>query len=110
VTWSIKRNDRAPSFTAQLIENGSPMTGLAGATAKFIMKEDGAAEADDPKVDAEATITDEDLAMVQYDWADGDTDTVGLYRAEFEITYSNGLTRTVPTRDYLYVRVLADLG
>lgn len=110
MTWSIKQNDREPAFSAQLLENGSPMKNLAGASVKFLMKAESAPKADPPKVSAAATITDEELAMVQYDWATDDTDTVGLYRAEFEITYPNGRKRTVPTVDYLFVRVVAEVG
>lgn len=109
MTWSIKQNDREPAFTARLLEDGSPMD-LAGASVRFIMKHVDAAEDEDPKVDAEASVVDEDLAMVTYDWASGDTDTPGLYKAEFELTLSNGRTRTVPTKDYLHIRVIADLG
>lgn len=110
MTWSIKRNDRDPSYTAQLLENGSPLPGLAGASVRFIMVPANSPDGTTPKVDGVATIDDVDTAMVSYEWDAGDTDTAGTYWAEFEVTFSNGRARTFPAKDYLYIRVLDDLG
>ena len=36
--------------------------------------------------------------QVQYTWASGDTDVVGLCKGEFEVTFTDGKTLTFPTK------------
>jgi hypothetical protein len=112
MTITMKRNDREPALRATLLHNGEPVP-LSGSTVKLIMKLDSAAASAAPKVDAAATIVGDDevdVGVVEYAWADGDTDTIGTYRAEFEVTFANGKTRSFPGADYLLVRIIADLG
>ena len=74
---------------------------------KFIMTLTGATV---PKVNTGATVVSATAGTVRYDWASDDTNTAGLYRAEFEVTFAGGIKRTFPGDDYLYVQVLADLA
>lgn len=80
---------------------------LAGTTVKFLMKLPSAGS---PVVSAPAIIDDAVNGYVSYQWAVGDTATPGVYRAEWEITYANGQTQTVPADGYDIVEVVADLG
>lgn len=110
MTTTMKRNDREPAFKARILHNGAAVD-LTGSTVKFIMKLDSASASAEPKVDAEADIVgDAEDGIVEYAWADGDTDTIGTYRAEFEVTFASGKTRSFPSADYLLVRIIADLG
>lgn len=63
-----------------------------------------------PKVSGAATILNAEQGLVQYELAEGDTDTVGTYKGEFKVTFPSGKTRTFPGADYLAVRIVADLG
>jgi hypothetical protein len=49
-----------------------------------------ASERTTAKVDASATVIDEDAGRVKYVWQTGDTDTAGTFQGEFEVTYSSG--------------------
>ena len=103
MSFTIKRNDTAPSY-AVLLDTG---VSLATATVKFIMTLKGETT---PKVDAAALVIDGPTGSVRYDWVAGDTDEEGIYDAEWEITYANGRKQTLPDDDYLEVIVKADLG
>lgn len=109
VTTTIKRNDREPPFRAKLFQDGDAAA-LAGASVRFLMKLEGAMPSSPAKVSSLATVEDAAAGIVRYDWAAGDTDAPGSYRAELEVTYANGKTRTFPNEGYLAIRVVGDLG
>lgn len=102
-THEIKQDQRGPELFATLTANGVAQN-LTGATVKFSMESQRTGLI---KVNAAAvTIVDAPTGQVKYSWAAGDTDTPGLYRAEFEVT---GLAVTpvrFPSDEYLYVHVL----
>jgi hypothetical protein len=90
-----------PTLTLD-IPTGSPLV--------FTMRAEGS---DTPKINrAAATIVSSSGGTVvcRYDWADGDTDTVGDYRAEFEVTLNGDQALTMPTEGYLRVRIEDDLA
>lgn len=62
------------------------------------------------KVNAAANITDEEGGEISYDWAVGDTDTPGLYYAEWVVTFGNGVPQTYPAEDYLWIVVKDNLA
>jgi hypothetical protein len=47
---------------------------------------------------------------VTYPWVVGDTDTLGLYVQEWEITFVGGKTSTFPSNGYNQIAILRDLG
>lgn len=61
---------------------------------------------------APATIVSTTPPVVEYVWQPGDTETVGLAPAEFEVTYPDGGTGTFPGpgAEPLVVNVGPDLG
>jgi BppU N-terminal domain len=105
MSWPIKRGDREPAFAGQLLVNGRPVD-LTGRTVRFLMKH---ATTGELKVNASATIDNPIEGRVSYAWGPTDTDTVGIYRAEWEVT-SAGRPRTFPARGYLFIEVVEDLG
>jgi uncharacterized protein YfaS (alpha-2-macroglobulin family) len=79
---------------------------LTGANVRFHMKAIGGAI----KVDAAMTIVDQNNGTVRYDWNTGDTDTVGTYEVEFEVTYSDGAIETFPNKGSLALNVTKELN
>jgi hypothetical protein len=61
------------------------------------------------KVNSAAAIVSALAGTVAYTWQAGDTDTLGIFDAEWVLTYSNGV-QTVPTSGYLAVKVSAALS
>jgi hypothetical protein len=104
MSWPIKKGDREPAFTSQLLVAGEPVN-LTGRSVRFLMRH---AVTGTLKVNAAATIVDAENGRVSYAWAAGDTDTPGLYKAEWEVM-SGGLRRTFPPRGYLHIEVVEDL-
>jgi hypothetical protein len=62
------------------------------------------------KINEAMTITDADNGVVQYDWQTGDTDTVGIYYVEFQVTYSDSSIETFPNSGNEVVSVVRQLN
>ena len=106
MAFSIRQNDTSPSLQALLKDADRNPIDLTGASVRFHMKAVGGAV----KVDAAMTVVDQDNGVVQYDWVTGDTDTVGTYNVEFEVTYSDGAIETFPNKGNLTVNVTKELN
>ena len=106
MAFNIKQNDTSPSLQATLKDALLVPVNITGATVKFHMKSlDGVV-----KVDETMTITDAEGGVVQYDWQTGDTDTVGTYYVEFEVTYADASIETFPNTGSLVVSVVRELN
>jgi len=105
-TFYIKQNDTTPSLRATL-ENGSgDAVDLTSTTVRFHMREIGKTTV---KTDAAATLISANTGIVQYNWVADDTDTVGSYQAEFEVTYSDNTVETFPNNGYIRIEITDDI-
>lgn len=107
MSFVIKQNDRREPIDRTLRGSDGAVVNLSGASVKFLMRPQGGGAL---KVNAAATIVDAALGKVRYSWAAGDTDTVGAFDAEFEVTFADGTVQTFPNGRYLSVVVVEDLG
>tara|TARA_R110000851_G_scaffold315760_1_gene478422 strand:+ start:1396 stop:1716 length:321 start_codon:yes stop_codon:yes gene_type:complete len=106
MAFTIKQNDTSPSLGATLKDAQLTPVSLVGATVKLHMNSlDGVA-----KINQTVTITDAENGVIQYDWQSGDTDTVGVYYAEFQVTFSGGFVETFPNDGNLTVSIVKELG
>lgn len=106
MAFNIKQNDTSPSLQATLTTAAGTAISLTGASVKFHMKSlDGTM-----KVDAAMTVTNANNGVVQYDWQTGDTDTVGSYAVEFEVTYGDNTIETFPNNQNLTICVVRGLN
>lgn len=104
--FRIKRGDVRPVLEFQLTDDDGTAIDLTGASVQFLMKRGSNA----PKVNKAATITTATEGRGQYAWVTSDTDEVGEYDGEFEVTHSDGDLETFPSDGYLSVVVEQDLG
>ena len=107
MTVYMKQNDTLPAIIAQLVDADGSIPDLTGAAVKFIMRlrSGGAA-----KVNASATIIAAATGDVKYSWSAADTDTVGDYEGEFEVTFSGGAIQTYPNSMYFLIKVVDDIA
>lgn len=106
MAFSIKQNDTSPSLQVTLKDSSLTVIDLTGATVRFHMKSvDGTL-----KIDAPMTVTNVSGGVCQYNWQAGDTDTVGTYYVEFEVTYADASVETFPNNGSKTVKVVRELN
>jgi len=115
-TFEIKRGDTAPAFEKSLNDDLGQPVNLSNFT-----EPESSMEVDFHMRDVDYnTIIDDDTTGnvsvdaavsgdVSYQWQSGDTDTLGSYKAEFVVTYSDGTTQSFPTRGMYDVEVTEDI-
>lgn len=107
MTFYIKQNDTSPSMLATLQDASGNAVDITGASVRFHLKPIGSSAV---TVDAPATIVTALDGLVRYDWQAADTDTIGSYQAEFEVTYGDGTVETFPNDGYIRVEIISDIA
>ncbi len=103
----IKRGDTLPIIEATLYDQEGEVLDLSGATVMlYVVSTDELTTL----VSAACTIVDAPNGVVRYVWQAGDTDILGKYDFEFEVTFSGGGIATVPNDGYNSLRIIKDLG
>jgi hypothetical protein len=111
-TW--KRGDTDPPYTAFLQQANAasvlPLT--AASSVEFVAQNTGASllgVASSLRIKGTMTIASAAQGMVQYVFGASDLILADAYNVEYEITWQNGTTRTVPGDSYDTFWVIADL-
>lgn len=107
MAFYIKQNDTSPALRATLKNGLGIAVDLTGCSVRFHMRRVGDITA---KVDAAGTIVDDNNGIVEYYWIAGDTDTVGSFEAEFEVTYAGGETESFPNNRFIEVEITDDIA
>jgi hypothetical protein len=105
----IKKGDLLPAIVATLKDANGPVD-LTGTTVKFILRKVGATAT---KVNATAAIDGDQVnnkGKVSYTWVGTDTDTAGVYEAEWQATFTGSKPMTFPNDGYNVIRITDDLG
>jgi len=105
--FSIKENDTLPALRAVLKDSAGDPVDLTDATVMFHMRNTSNSNV---KVDSAAVIIDATGGVVDYQWSAQDTDSVGQYEIEFEVTFSGGGIQTFPNNSYGTVVIFDDLA
>jgi hypothetical protein len=102
----IKSGSTAPFLVATLYDGDNPLN-LTGATVRMRMRERSGGPL---VVDSPAVIVGSPLdGVVSYEWQASDTDDVGEFEVEWQVTYLNGEVQTFPTEGYTTVTVTPSL-
>lgn len=96
----MKAGDTLPNVRAKLYRDGDPFN-LDGYTVDMKMKK---AEADSLTVDTQIAVDDSSRGIVEYDWSNSDTDTVGTYEVEF-VADDGTDTMTFPNSGYANIYI-----
>ncbi len=106
MAFYIKQNDTSPSILAELKDANNNAVNITSATAKIFIKSiDGIL-----KVNEDMQIINPALGLVRYDWQVGDTDTVGTYSVEFQVTYTDNSVETFPNTGSVALVVTKELN
>jgi hypothetical protein len=106
----VKQNDTNPVIQATLIGPDGTPTNLTGCTVVFHMAEKNTLAI---KVNAAATPDPDQTTnpgVVRYTWTGTDTDTVGDYVAEWQVTLPSGKIVTYPNVSNDTVKVTKELA
>tara|TARA_R110000822_G_scaffold143087_1_gene281346 strand:+ start:1028 stop:1354 length:327 start_codon:yes stop_codon:yes gene_type:complete len=107
MTFYIKQNDTAPGLRATLTDGENQAVDLTGASVRFHMRSIGS---NSIIVDSTVYVVPPTTGgIVQYNWAEADTSSIGSYQAEFEVTYSDSSIETFPNNGYIRVEILDDI-
>ncbi len=106
----IKQNDTTPPLRCALqfpSASGTVLDLTNAAGVKFIMSHVNGT----PKVNRAATVLSPATAgVVMHTWLPADTNTAGVYHAEWQITWGDGTIQTLPTESYVRIEIVPDLG
>ncbi len=105
--YYIKVGDYGQTITATCKDSAGVAVDLSGAAeVRFHMGLEGATA----EVDAAASVVGDGTAgQVSYTFAEGDTDTAGDYRAEFEVSWATAVI-TFPNDSYITVKVSEEVA
>lgn len=105
--FPIKRHSRMPYLQLTVKNNGAPVDISGASSATFNMSQIGGAKS----VSGSAIIAPlPDVGVLRYRWAEGDTDTVGTYRGEFDLVFPPGVPFTIPTNADIEIEVYEDVN
>jgi hypothetical protein len=62
------------------------------------------------KVDAAAAVTGATTGDIQYTWIGANTDTVGSYEGEIQVTFAGGGVQTYPNSRYIEIEIVDDIA
>ena len=106
MAFKIKQNDTSPSLQATLKDASLAPIDLTGSQVRFHMRSvDGTL-----KINAPMIVVTPTLGLVQYNWQAGDTDTVGTYYVEFQVTYPGNSIETFPNDGNKVVSIVKELN
>jgi hypothetical protein len=104
MTVQLKRNDTKDTISYTVSNLDGTVVNLTGASVKFIMGKNKML-----LTNAAATIADAATGKVEYTLTDADTLLDGTFNAEFEVTFSDGKSKTYPSNGYILVNIQANI-
>lgn len=110
-TFHIKQGDLVPALTATLQQAvgtaaATPIDLTTATAVKFAMRN---RETGVLKINAAAAVVSAAAGTVSYQWAGTDTDTIGNYDSEWQITWITG-KQTIPGAGYDVISIGDDLA
>ncbi len=108
----IKRNDTLPTLTIDIKTRGEfnqiiayNLSAVTSCT--FSMTDDYGSL----KISSySGNILSNSAGTIQYIWRDGDTDTSGKYKGEFELNFVDGKKMSIPNLGYINIEVIDDIN
>ena len=103
---TLKRGDTRRAIRAVLKDADGDPVNLTDCQVKFKM----APLSGPATISRAAHIQNAEKGEVWVVWVPGETDTAGIFRAEFKVTYPDGRKETFPNDGYISIQIMNDLG
>ena len=99
-TFEMKSGDRKRAIKYKTSDYAASSAKFLGASVQFRMMDPSGTVV----VNSAGVVLDDD-GILGYAWGAGETDTVGSYRGEFVVTFTDGLEDTYPSFGFIPVRI-----
>jgi hypothetical protein len=105
MTFTIVQGDTSPSLSSTLTDGKSPVdiSGYNSVEIHIENKYDEVIVTDDET--GRVNVVNASSGQVEYVWEQGDTDSIGTYKAEWQVTYSDGSIETFPSDGKVTIEV-----
>lgn len=111
--FMLRQNDTASTITAVLTDDDGNPVSIQGASVRFHMKpiEGGTTKVATAATNAQVGDgSDGSKGHVAYTWQAANTDTAGLFVAEWQVTFGGGAIQTFPNDRNLLVRITPQIA
>lgn len=109
MTFRITQGDTSPTILSELNDSGDVID-LTGADVRFIMENKYEEVVIDDDTSGAVNIVDQTGGQVEYEFSSTDTEQVGSYRAEWEVTFPSGAVETFPTGHKIDVEIIEQIA
>lgn len=106
-TFVIKQNDTSPSIEATLTNINGTAINITNASVRFHMKN---MTNNNLVIDQAATIINGVGGIVRYNWQASDTQKIGIYSCEFEVTFLDNSIETFPNDEKIIVSIESEIN
>lgn len=107
--FNMKQYDLLPVLRLELLDGTTPVDLTLASEVRLFLKNRVAGL----KVDAvmtKLTQTGDTLGQVEYEWQDGDTDSLGTFQMEVQVLWPGSLPQTFPPKGYNTLIINRDLN
>jgi hypothetical protein len=107
--FNMKQYDLLPVLRLTLLDGSDPVDLTLASEVRLLMKSRAAGL----KVDSVMTKLAQEndtLGQVEYEWQEGDTDTLGSYQGEVQVLWPGQLPQTFPAKGYFKININRDLN
>jgi hypothetical protein len=101
--FRLTAGDLLPPLEATLSDDNGPAD-LTGATVEIVYR------CGDTVITGECTVVSAEDGTIQYEWAEGDTDTPGMYAAKFVVTFASGKKQSFPNDSSCSIEIRGGLA
>jgi hypothetical protein len=101
----IKKGDRLPALRIEFSDSRGPLD-ISGCSIVFNYRK----KKNGTLVSRSVAIEDAVNGVAQYLWQEGDTNEVGVYLAEFIITFPDGRQLTFPADSFLIFEIVTEIA
>lgn len=110
-TLYLNQHDLQPYYYVTVTDSTGGAVNITGATIRITMRPEDSTALKINRSTVGITISDATAGRFQYAWQAADTDTIGIFDVEFEITPASGGKFTIPSRNQgvAHISIVADL-